>query len=121
MIGIKKAMPCPSKEGNLKGLYLLLCSLLNQMLFLIGVPPLGHQSTGAGKHPASKFSGPVTQTSALALAPALPFPSLPHHSLPQPHTSLRAQIVLVLQTATSLPHLLYEPRNAALLLFINYS
>ena len=60
-------MPCPSKEGNLKGLYLLLCSLLNQMLFLIGVPPLGHQSTGAGKHPADKMAtGEAKRSSLLA-------------------------------------------------------
>lgn len=83
-------MPCPSTEENLKGLFLLLQQSSQSNAFSLGVPLLGHQSTGAGKHPASKLSGPVTQTSALALAPTLLFPSILHHSLPPPHTSLRA-------------------------------
>lgn len=64
-------MPCLSTEENLKGLFPLLQQSSQSNAFSLGVPLLGHQSTGAGKHPASRFSGPVTQTSARALAPTL--------------------------------------------------
>lgn len=91
------------------GLYPPYGSILSQMVLLISyISLLGHQSTFAGKNPASKFSGPMTQTYRLAL-PLLSFPS-PFCITPSPITHLlEGPDSEMIPDLTPVPHLIDQP------------